>query len=75
MTSEEFNLRVIQCEKAYAITMPGVLVPVTRSTVLVWLNDALDQSTYKPNVRFHDTPEGTAVVVGFPVGQGEEVTP
>jgi len=75
MNAEEFNRRVMLCEKAYAITMPGVLVPVTRSTVLVWLNNALDQSTYKPSVRFHDTPEGTAVVVGFPVGQGEEVTP
>jgi len=75
MTRNEFHRRVINCANAYAMTMPGTLVPVTRSTVLVWLNDAEDQSTYRPTVRFHDTPNGTAVVVGLPVGQGEEVTP
>lgn len=73
MTANEFHRRVIKCAKAYAMTMPGTLVDITRSTALVWLADAAEQTTYKPTVRFHDTPVGTAVVIGLPVGQGEEV--
>lgn len=75
MTRDEFNRRVINCANAYAMTMPGILVPVTRSAALEWMMDAEDQSTYRPTVRFHDTPNGTAVIIGMPVGLGEEVTP
>jgi len=75
MTSDEFQRRVINCAQAFAITMPGVLVPVTRSTVLCWLNDALEQTTYKPTVHFMEGKQGVSVVVGLPIGRGEEVTP
>lgn len=75
MTAAEFNARVIRCHKAYAMTMPGLCLPITRSAALCWLNDAFDASTYKPVVRFIATPQGEAVVVGFCDGQGTEVTP
>lgn len=75
MTAHEFHRSVIQSAKCYAITMPGTLVEITRSTALCWFNDALEQTTYKPTIRVCKTTNGEEVIVGLPVGQGMEVVP
>lgn len=75
MNANEFHRHVIQSARCYAMTMPGTLVDISRSTALIWYAHALEQSTYKPTIQVYTTQNGIEVIVGLPVGQGTEVVP
>lgn len=75
MSKAEFSVWLADCSGAYAMTMPGLLVPIKLNIVHWWLEHAIEDTTHNPTVKFIRDGDDYAVVIGLPMGQGEEVTP
>lgn len=75
LTAAQFLFKLAKCEACFAVTLPSTPVRITVAEAAIWLHDALEDSTYKPTVRFMKSRTGNRCLIGMPMGHGTEVVP